>query len=95
MFTARISYEYTIDDRQFNGDRVSFGDYSGSATHAKEIVARYPLGKQVVVHFDPNSPAAAVLEPGLATMSFVITGAGLLLVAIGVFGFRKEWKRHS
>lgn len=80
-FTADITYEYALDGRTLEGDRVWFGDdYSASDASAfRAAVDRYPVGKAVKVHYDPAEPAESVLEPG-ATWS----GSALYFIGLGV-----------
>ena len=35
----------------------------GSPAGAEKIIAKYPQGRQVTVHYDPSEPDTAVLEP--------------------------------
>jgi hypothetical protein len=76
---AMITYRYTVAGRTYNGGPASFGRMSGSNA---EIVRRYPLGSVVEVHYDPEHPDLAVLEPG--------AGRGpnlLILLGIGLVGY--------
>jgi len=80
-YTADITYDYALDGRTFEGDRVWFGDdYSASDTSAfRAAVDRYPVGQAVQVHYDPAEPAESVLEPG-PTWS----GSALYLIGLGL-----------
>jgi len=82
-YTADITYEYALDGRTFEGDRVWFGDdYSASDASAfRAAVGRYPVGKAVKVHYDPAEPAESVLEPG-STWS----GSALYFIGLGLMG---------
>ena len=83
MYRPEISYQYTADGHEFVASRTRFGQrlalsWSGPAIRA---VRRYPAGKTVLVYFDPQDPAEAVLEPGISAYVF----AGLLLGALFLF----------
>ena len=80
-YTADITYDYALDGRSFEGDRVWFGDdYSASDASAfRAAVDRYPVGQAVQVHYDPAEPAESVLEPG-PTWS----GSALYLIGLGL-----------
>lgn len=84
-FTADITYEYTLDGRTFEGDRVWFGDdYSASDASAfRAAVGRYPVGKAVKVHYDPAEPAESVLEPGPTWSGSTLYFIGLGLMTLG------------
>jgi hypothetical protein len=53
---------------------------SGTQSYAERVVARYPAGGEVDVHYDPKDPTTAALESATG-------GASWLLVAIALFCF--------
>lgn len=84
-YTADITYEYALDGRTFEGDRVWFGDdYSASDASAfRAAVGRYPVGSAVKVHYDPAEPAESVLEPGPTWSGSALYFIGLGLMTLG------------
>ena len=59
----QIAYTYTVNGTPFASQRVSFA--SGyKSNEVDPILARYPVGAQVTVAHDPQSPAEATLETG-------------------------------
>ncbi len=84
-YTADITYEYALDGRTFEGDRVWFGDdYSASDASAfRAAVGRYPVGRAVKVHYDPAEPAESVLEPGTTWSGSALYFIGLGLMTLG------------
>jgi hypothetical protein len=59
----RVTYSYAVNGVNFTSNRVSFA----AAIPKKEIdsiLARYPTGQAVTVHYQPDNPVQAVLEPG-------------------------------
>jgi hypothetical protein len=84
-YTADITYEYALDGRTFEGDRVWFGDdYSASDASAfRAAVGRYPVGQAVKVHYDPAEPAESVLEPGTTWSGSALYFIGLGLMTLG------------
>ncbi len=82
-YHAEISYTYVANDQRYTAVTVNFGQYGSSNTsHAQEIVSRYPLGKKVMVYYDPEKPETAVLEPGVTWSSYLILGMGFLFTFI-------------
>ena len=91
-YHAHVTYEYTVDGTICNCNTVSFGEYgSSNRNHARQIVNRYPVGKTVDVHYDPDKPESAVLEPGVSLSSYLglgmgsvfgVAGATLLIIAV-------------
>lgn len=86
-YHARVVYRYCVDGRWYTGSRVWFGEY-GSAIGglAARVAARYPVGARVAVHYHPDRPGLAVLEPGLHGSTVVPLGGGLLFLAVGLGG---------
>lgn len=87
---ADIRYEYAVNGKRFKGQRVSIGEDLGNFRVA-ETLARYPVGKAVVVHYNPENPAEAVLEneapEGIwGTMAGFIAVMAVLLIG-GTVGF--------
>ena len=64
-FFAEIRYSYRVADHRFTGNRIWFG-YRGSWSRgqAEKIAVCYPQSSDVMVFYDPEKPALAVLEPG-------------------------------
>ncbi|PZO50896.1 MAG: hypothetical protein DCF16_12335 [Alphaproteobacteria bacterium] len=64
-YTARLRFSYAVDGRAYVGDRHRYGSYAASAQHAEALASRYPVGAPVIVHFNPDDPADAILSPGI------------------------------
>jgi hypothetical protein len=56
-----VQYSYAINGQMYQGGRIAPGPEVGG-TGAGRVVERYPVGAQVMVFYDPNNPAEAVLE---------------------------------
>ena len=84
-YHAMIRYDYTIDGKEYRGDRYQFGSASGSHASQKQIVAAYPVGAVVKVYYAPNSPKTSVLVPGPNQSVYFMTGFGAVffLFALG------------
>lgn len=81
---AEIGYYFTVHSRHYRGDRVSTFDLrvGRNTARAKALLARYPLGVQVQVSYDPYDPNHSVLEPGIKRGAWMMFGFGLLLIAM-------------
>jgi hypothetical protein len=88
-YTSQVSYRYSVDGKDYVAERARFGDHIGLgwSAPARRIVGRYPKGARVRVHYDPDKPADAVLEPGM-TAYFVgefVIGVGFMLCGFTPF----------
>jgi hypothetical protein len=82
-----VVYTYAVGGIEYTSTQISFDlfDKPGGEGRVETIVARYPEGKQVAVHFDPGSPATAVLEPGVYSPFFMPLLFGVLFVLGGLW----------
>ena len=84
-YSAEVSYTYQVEGAEYSANRVSFGEYSSSnASHAQSIVSRFPAGKEVPVHYNPEDPSTAVLEAGVSWSSYIPLGLGAIFSIVGL-----------
>jgi hypothetical protein len=58
-----VTYAYEVAGKAYQGETILPGWIKGSGPKvAQRIVARYPKGAQVTVHYDPADPSKACLE---------------------------------
>jgi len=88
-----VTYSYAVNGVNFTANRVSFA----GAIPKKEIdhvLARYPVGQTVTVHYQPDNPVQAVLEPGSAPLvvapfrSLIIIFIVLILANVASFAVK-------
>ncbi|MDQ2692644.1 MAG: DUF3592 domain-containing protein [Chloroflexota bacterium] len=59
-----VRYTYQVMERSYQSQKVVPGmDVGGSG--AQKVVARYPVGAQVMVYYNPEDPSEALLERGM------------------------------
>lgn len=56
-----VQYSYQVGGQAYQGAKLAPGPEVGG-TGAGKVVARYPSGAQVMVFYNPQNPADAVLE---------------------------------
>ncbi len=97
-YSPAIRYSYSVDGKQYTGDRVSFrDDHYGRREKAQRIVDEYATGSSVPVRFKPDDPSQAVLEADydwstylpVALPGFILV-TGIFLVRIARRQARKE-----
>lgn len=81
---AEVRFEFESEGKKYRGERVSLGEDPGNY-EVDERLARYPVGKEVTVYYDPARPASAVLERDAPRGLFI--GAAVFVVA----GFALAW----
>jgi hypothetical protein len=85
MYSANVCYSYAVNDRTYKSNSIWSGaNYSSSSSGEQQrIVDRYPQGKVVAVHYDPEHPGEAVLEPGAFFTSYIMYVVGWFFLVIG------------
>ena len=65
-----VSYSYEVDGKTYKSKHISAGGEVGGVT-ASGVLARYPVGSQVTVYYDPKKPKNAVLEKKSVTQKWL------------------------
>ncbi len=78
-YKSGVVYAYEVGGREYAGDRLTLGvtvtaSFPG---YAARVAARYPVGREVAVHYDPRDPGESVRRPrsGLHHLLWVIAAA--------------------
>ncbi len=84
-YHPEVEYTYEAAGQVYSSRRLMFGAVQAANTpkKAQQTLARYPLGAQVTVYYDPAKPADSVLErtAGASTSMLVI---GIVMVLVGL-----------
>jgi len=79
-----IRFSYTVDGKHYEG-RVEFPPGTMPMPgFASAQLEKYPAGSPVTVHYNPQQPEQATLEPGRANDDWLILAMGIGFTAIGV-----------
>jgi hypothetical protein len=64
-FKPSVLYTYEVNGRQYLGDRILIGVVVSSTIPwlAGRTAAKYPVGGEVIVHYNPLKPSESVLHP--------------------------------
>jgi hypothetical protein len=82
-YGASIAYDYKVAGTFHTSTRLAFGAMSSSRARAQAILDRYPVGKQVAVHYAPTYPEEAVLETGVHGGTWICFAVGTVFVLAG------------
>ncbi len=82
-YYPEVRYGYEFLGTEYTGDKIAFGGkMGGNQKNAQERLAQYPVGKNVIVYYDPNNVEDAVLERKMGGKIMLIVGVIFSLVAI-------------
>jgi len=86
----KIVFSYRIGDHRYQRELALPGSAGVTPDFAESYVKKYPQGTKVRVHYNPEQPDEATIEPGLARDDWLIFVIGMLATALGaaflVFG---------
>ena len=91
-YRPAVEYAYAVNGRTLRGNQISYGmTVSAGKGYAEKVAAKFPLGGDVDVHYDPANPSNSALTAGGAGMTWIIFVAALAVFALaaallGVFG---------
>jgi hypothetical protein len=86
-YRAIVQYEYAVNGTDYQGSNVTYEGRDDSSPRQDPInamVSRYPSGQKVTVHYNPDNPADAFLEPADNSPINMGIVTGVMLVLIGV-----------
>ncbi len=88
-----VEYVYVVNGREHRGNQIDYAvSVSGGKGYAEKVAAKYPVGSEVDVHYDPQNPGTSALRTaGGAGATWIIFGAALIIFTLaaallGVFG---------
>jgi len=87
-YEPRVEYQYNVMGQTYTAKRIAYGATTFDDQKASEIAARYPVGAQVYVHYNPVKVSDATLETGAVSSKLFIklggamAGIGLVISVI-------------
>ena len=86
-YRPEIELEYDVEGATYrvvsNLGATGFGSKRSRYDVGKHLIADYPPGRRVSMHYDSAHPARAVLLVRPRFQSFVLVAVGILLLAVG------------
>lgn len=97
-YFADIVYEYEVSGKRYRAKGVEYDQTGRTKGEVDDQLARYRLGTQVPVHYDPDDPSSAYLEiigvEAVDTAFRILTAAAACMVLAGL-AFNWVWRRHA
>ena len=91
-YRPKVEYTYAVNGRELRGNQISYGmTVTAGKGYAEKVVAKYPVGVEIDVHYDPKEPSNSALTAGGAGATWFILVAAVVVFALaaallGVFG---------
>jgi hypothetical protein len=82
LYRPVIEFAYSVDGKEYRSRQRELGAQTGgSESWAQTIKAKYPVGREVEVRYDPANPATAALENPIG-MTFLALGVSVFCLAV-------------
>jgi hypothetical protein len=86
-YRATVQYSYRVGGKEYQSDRIFWGGNEGRHRHMASVIAAYPQGSKLSVHYDPQNPAEAVIDPAQHIGSRPLVLYAMAMIALGLFAF--------
>ncbi len=86
-YRAAVQYRYRVAGKDHESSRVFWGGSEGRQRPMASVVSSYPEGATVTIHYDPQNPAEAVIDPtqNVGSRPLVLYAMGMM--TLGLFAF--------
>lgn len=86
-YRAAVRYSYQVGAKEYDTDRIFWGGTEGRRRHMASVVDTYPAGSTVPVHYNPQDPAEAVIDPTQHIGSRALVVYAMAMMTLGLFTF--------
>jgi hypothetical protein len=82
IYRAGVTYRYEVNGQTYTNDLLAVGakNHGGNRGPAERDLAKYPVGQQVQVHYNPQEPTQSMLETRVQDGIAFFAVAAILLV---------------
>ncbi len=82
-----IAYTFVVDGKEFTGTGIRFGSMESTdrAWIEQQVNERFKVGRELIVFYNPENPAIAVVEKGFDSFLFAYVLLGLVFAGVGAF----------
>ena len=89
-----IAYTYFVDGKKYSSSKITVGDppLDNSVAPAKRMQAKYPVGDEVMVYYDPELPESSALEPGTKSGDYLLAAIAAIFFFVGIIAIYQGFK---
>ena len=88
-YKPNVVYGYDVAGVHYRGDKVSYSAAGASSDAiAQKIVARYPVGSALAVHYNPDNPGESTIDPRAPLALYLFYLVPVIVLAIGYLAAR-------
>ena len=95
-YSPLVEFSYQVDDATYTSSRINLGkELGGPKEFLEGYIISYPIGSDVISYYDPENPALAVLEPGIAPITCMYAGTGGLMLVLTSILFGLSFQKRN
>jgi hypothetical protein len=97
-YQPTVSFTYTFDGRQYEGDDLFAGSVPPSyetERAARDVVSEYESGMTTTAYVDPDDPDTAFLKNRTSNQHFLLVGIGVVMALFGAFFVVKNYRERG
>ena len=93
--SPEVAYKYVVNGQEWIGTRLDIKNHCAAEEVVRNYVAEFPVGTQVLVFYDPSSPAESLLHPGPGKEQIDLFHLAEIQLGLSVlFALFFVWDRH-
>ncbi|MBX7221326.1 MAG: DUF3592 domain-containing protein [Blastocatellia bacterium] len=78
-----LQCSYVVNGATYQTEQVSLGLFGGRRLNEGYTLVYYVKGRNVTVYYNPTRPGQGILEPGIGTDTWLVSGVGIIAMGIG------------
>jgi hypothetical protein len=82
-FKPVTRFTYIVDGVEYISIQIGRAVQKATDESLQQMANQFPVGKEIIVHFDPKNPSEAILAPNTPIVKPVVS-AGIVLVILSV-----------
>lgn len=95
-YKPEVFYSYVVEGKNYSSNSITVEQVLyNTPQKPTKVINTYPSSIKVVVYYSPEDPAFAVLNPGIKSGGYIITGIGIAFFLIGTLGISGILLRNS
>ncbi len=96
-----VAYKYVVNGREWVGTRLDIKTHCAADDVVQNYIAKFPVRSQVLVFYNPSSPAESLLHPGpgreqidLLHLAEIQLGLSVLFALFFVWDSRRQHEQQ-
>lgn len=94
-YIAEITFTYAVGGEEYQSNNYKATSARGTSQWARELIEQHPVDSKVQVHYNPNKPEDAIVEPGLQSDNYYMTLLPLMFIIVLAVGLKQQIRNRN